>query len=127
MNRGIRLGEFPACRAATERSDRMPLGTRLRQMFGLPSDEPRERGDEQVILKNFLHRYEAEVAQTVLDAHDIPSHIMAEDVGGMNPLLLVGSGGIRLYVRRDHAEKALRLLEGKSPPNNWSLDAPSDE
>lgn len=104
----------------------MAFGTQLRKMFGLIAPEPQERGDEQVILKNFLHRYEAEVAKTLLDANDIPSFIMADDVAGMNPLLMIGGGGVRLYVRRDHFEKALRLMENQSPLEETSPDTPEN-
>jgi hypothetical protein len=95
-------------------------------MFGLSSPEPQERGDDQVILKNFQHRYEAEVAKTLLDANDIPSFIMADDVAGMNPLLMVGGGGVRLYVRRDHFEKALQLIENRSMPEETLPDSPEN-
>ena len=64
----------------------------------------------QVCIKTYLHRYEADLARALLASGGIPSLIVADDAGGMQPHMLFGTGGVRLWVSDDRAEEAGQLL-----------------
>jgi hypothetical protein len=67
---------------------------------------------ELVVIGTFLNRIDAEVAQGALEAAAIESMISGDDAGGLRPGL--GSGGTRLLVRRDDAERAGSILSESS-------------
>jgi hypothetical protein len=105
----------------------MSFSARLKERFSklLVPESPR-KPDEPIVVKTFANRIEAEIAKSLLDANDIPAYIAAPDVGGTNPLLMVGDIGVRLFVRRDHAEKALRLMESQTSVSDSAGETPED-
>jgi hypothetical protein len=71
-------------------------------------------GDTRLVtIKTYFDRLEAEFAKSLLEAYDVESLIAADDCGGMRPYLGIGSGGARLLVREEDAERALKLLEAR--------------
>lgn len=66
---------------------------------------------ELVAVKSFRNRLEAEFAKNLLDEHDIPSFISAEDAGGMRPPPFSFEPGVRLIVRSIDLIPARRLLK----------------
>ena len=72
-----------------------------------------------VCAKVFNSRYEAEVARKILESHNIPSMIWADDAGGMRPDLVIHTGGAKLMVDLEDADEAASILEsfaGESSP-----------
>jgi hypothetical protein len=66
---------------------------------------------ELVVVGTFLNQIEADMAQGALEAADIESMISADDAGGLRPHLWMG--GVRLLVRAEDAEQAVKIL---NPP-----------
>ena len=66
--------------------------------------------DDIVVIRTFPNEITAQLAQAGLDARGIPSMLLRDDAGGMMPTLQF-LHGVRLAVRRDDAEIALRLLD----------------
>ena len=67
-----------------------------------------------VSVRTFDQRFEAELAQGLLEAEGIDSLILADDCGGQRPDLSVRMNGVQLLVREEDRERAgdiLRLLE----------------
>ena len=64
-----------------------------------------------VCVKTCLSKPEAEVAKTVLEANGIEVMTSTDDCGGMRPHLAFATGGIRLMVKQQDAQKALEILE----------------
>lgn len=71
--------------------------------------------DEIVVVRKYFSEIEAQIAQSVLEAHDIPSAILKDDAGGMLPAMHL-LYPVRLAVRGEDEEEALRLLT--SPPED---------
>ncbi len=65
---------------------------------------------EFVPVKTFGSRMEAELAKGLLETHDIPSFIRADDAGGMRPPPFQFSIGAQLIVRSIDLIPARRLL-----------------
>ncbi len=63
---------------------------------------------ELVVVKTFLNRFEAEIAQGALEAAGIDSLISADDAGGQELGLWVN--GVRLAVRAEDAGRAGAVL-----------------
>jgi hypothetical protein len=63
---------------------------------------------ELVVVGTFLNQIEAHMAQGALEAADIESMISADDAGGLRPHLWMG--GVRLLVRAEDAEQAVKIL-----------------
>ena len=63
---------------------------------------------ELVVVKTFLNRFEAEIAQGALEAAGIDSLISADDAGGQELGLWVN--GVRLTVRAEDAGRAHAVL-----------------
>ena len=66
---------------------------------------------ELICVKTFANRLEAELAKSVLESNAIKSSVSADDAGGMRPDLGFTSGGVKLFVLDENAERALELLE----------------
>lgn len=66
---------------------------------------------DPVCIKVFIHRYEAEMAQELLESAGINSFILSDDCGGMYPPLDLGKEGLRLMIRRVDLEEAREILE----------------
>ena len=61
-----------------------------------------------VVIRTYINDFEAEVAQTALEAAGIESMIQSDDCGGMRPHLWMG--GIELLVRPEDAGNANEIL-----------------
>ena len=64
-----------------------------------------------ICIKTYGSRPEAELAKGFLEFEGIKAMVFADDVGGMNPALLWSTGGARLLVKKEDAQKANELLE----------------
>ncbi|HEX4004428.1 MAG TPA: DUF2007 domain-containing protein [Candidatus Acidoferrales bacterium] len=67
---------------------------------------------ELVVVRDFLNKMEAELAQGALQAAGIHSIVSADDAGGTEPGLWMG--GVRLLVRAEDAKNAEEVLGPKS-------------
>ena len=67
--------------------------------------EDRER---LVVIRTFLNRIDAELAQGSLEASGIDAMVAADDAEGNQPQLWMG--GVRLLVREEDAEDAGKVL-----------------
>ena len=65
---------------------------------------------EQVAIKAFLHKYEAEMAKGLLDQAKIVSIILSDDCGEARASLSFGQT-IKLMVRKEDLEKAKEVLK----------------
>ena len=63
-----------------------------------------------VCIKTCNNRIEAELDKSFLDSQGIQSMISADDAGGLRPDLLWATGGVRLLVKQEDAERALEML-----------------
>jgi hypothetical protein len=66
------------------------------------------RQNEPVVIRTFINMFEAEVAQSALEAAGIASVIRADDCGGLRPHLQLG--GIDLLVRPEDSAEAEHVL-----------------
>ena len=57
------------------------------------------------------------MAKALLEDNGIRASVTADDAGGMRPDLAFTTGGVKLFVLSDNAEKALALLEA---PGRWT-------
>ena len=64
---------------------------------------------ELVVVRTFLNPFDAELAKSVLEAAEIQSIVQADDAGGLQPGLWVGTG-VQLLVRTEDAERADEVL-----------------
>ena len=67
--------------------------------------EDRER---LVVVRTFLNRIDADLAQGALEASGIDAMVAADDAEGNQPGLWMG--GVRLIVREEDAEEAGKIL-----------------
>ncbi len=65
---------------------------------------------ELVCVKTYNNRLDAELDKSFLDSEGIQAMISADDAGGLRPDLLWATGGVRLLVKEEDAEKALGML-----------------
>lgn len=72
---------------------------------------------ELVAVGTFLNRFQAEVAQSALDAAGIESLIRADDAGGLRPAMTFGIN-VEIVVRAEDAARAEEILTSTatSPP-----------
>jgi hypothetical protein len=75
--------------------------------------------NELVVIRDFSHEYEAELARVLLEAADIPSVFIREWGEGL------GTGRVRLSVRRADVDAAVEALE-PAPQTSLDEDAPPD-
>ncbi len=64
-----------------------------------------------VVVKTFMYRHEAEIAQAFLSGHDIESVVQADDCAGMRHHLSFVQDGVKLLVRESDLEAAQKALE----------------
>jgi len=72
--------------------------------------------DKETVLKTYIHRYEADIAQGLLDEKGIDNMISDEDVGGFRTGMIIGDT-IKLIVNEKDLKKskeAIKIL-GESP------------
>jgi hypothetical protein len=70
---------------------------------------PGEMEGEPVEVARFVHRQDAELAQSLLEANDIDAIVAADDCG--NAYAGVAPGSIRLLVEADDEERAREVLQ----------------
>ena len=72
--------------------------------------------DAVFVIRTFANELNAQVAQAVLEAHDIPSALIRDDAGGALPFLST-LHPVRLAVREEDVELAVQLLapDGDDP------------
>jgi hypothetical protein len=63
---------------------------------------------ELVVLRDFLNKAEAEIAQGALESEGVESMIQADDAGGEEPGLWMG--GVKLLVRPEDVKLANEIL-----------------
>ena len=63
-----------------------------------------------VCVKTFADRLQADMARSLLESNGITASVSADDMGGMRPDLAFTSGGVKLFVLDDNADKALEIL-----------------
>ena len=63
-----------------------------------------------VVVREFLNRFEADVAKSALDAAGINAIVLADDAGGMRPGMWMGSA-VRLLVHAGDRERAMEILD----------------
>ena len=68
--------------------------------------------DEIVVIRTYVSEMEAQVAQLVLAAHEIPAVLLRDDAGGMLPAMRL-LFPVRLAVRRDQEGLAKRVLDSE--------------
>jgi len=68
--------------------------------------------DEIVIVGRYSNELEAQIAQAVLEANEIPCALLRDDAGGMLPSMSL-LYPTRLAVRSEDEEEALRLLSDR--------------
>jgi hypothetical protein len=69
--------------------------------------------DAIILLKKFRSDFEAQLAKTKLESEGIPSMVMSDDAGGMEPQFQF-IRGVSLMVRREDAEAAREILEAET-------------
>jgi hypothetical protein len=62
-----------------------------------------------VCIKKYNNRLDAEMAKNYLEVYEIEATINVDDAGGAYPFPL--SGGVKLKVRKEDAQKAIEVLE----------------
>lgn len=63
------------------------------------------------IIRTFLNRHEAEMAQGLLNESGITSIILADDAGGYRPHLSLSMGNVKLLVKKDDFDNAKAILK----------------
>lgn len=66
---------------------------------------------EEIILKTYRTRTEAELDKVFLESNGIKSFVAADDGGGFLPYLLNGTGFIKLVVAKNDFLKACEVLK----------------
>lgn len=61
-----------------------------------------------IVIRTYLNRIDAELAQGALGAADIESMIGADDAGGLRPGMWMS--GVKLLVRAEDAKRAASIL-----------------
>ena len=72
--------------------------------------------EKEIVLKTFIHRYEADIAKGLLDEKGIDNMISDEDVGGFRTGMIIGDT-IKLIVNEKDLKKAKKVIKilGESP------------
>jgi hypothetical protein len=83
-----------------------------------------------VVIRKYPTMIEAQLAQATLQASEIPAIVLADNGGGMLPMLQIAFP-IRLAVRSEHADEAREILdeieagEGEAPEGGIPLPPPA--
>lgn len=78
---------------------------------------------DTVCIETFPNHIEAGLAQSLLEEYGIKTMLTSDDAGGMRPDLAFTSGGFRLFVLQENAERALSILqEARSHRDDLPLD-----
>ena len=78
---------------------------------------------DTVCIETFPNHMAAGLAQALLEDCGIKTMISSDDAGGMRPDLGFTSGGVRLFVLQENAERALAILnEARSGREDLPLE-----
>jgi len=66
--------------------------------------------EKEVVLKTYIHRYEADIAKGLLDEKGIDNMISDEDVGGFRTGMIIGDT-IKLIVNEKDLKKASETIK----------------
>ena len=66
--------------------------------------------DKEIVLKTYIHRYEAELAKGLLDEQQIENMISDDDVGGFRPGMIVGQA-VQLIVNEKDLIRAKEVIK----------------
>lgn len=80
--------------------------------------------EKEIILKTYIHRYEADIAKGLLDEKGIDNMISDEDVGGFRTGMIIGDT-IKLIVNEKDLEKAKEVIKILGDPPSVKNSAPS--
>ena len=80
--------------------------------------------EKEIILKTYIHRYEADIAKGLLDEKGIDNMISDEDVGGFRTGMIIGDT-IKLIVNEKDLEKAKEVIKILGDPPSGKNSAPS--
>jgi hypothetical protein len=69
--------------------------------------------DDLVVLSTFNNHIQADLARSALDAMGIESMVRADDAGGEQPGLWIGTG-VQVLVREGDAELAKMVISGSA-------------
>lgn len=67
-----------------------------------------------ICVKTYTNRVEAELAKGFLKTSSIEAIVSADDCGGVRPELGLGTGGVRLLVKKEDIQRALKVLENSN-------------
>jgi hypothetical protein len=67
---------------------------------------------DQVVIRRFSYRHEAEVARSFLDGHGIAARVTSDDCGSVDPALGLVRGAC-LVVADENAARAVELLDSR--------------
>jgi hypothetical protein len=70
------------------------------------------RHSELVVVRTFNDRFEAQLAQSALEAAEIESLVRSDDAGGLRPHMALLTG-VELLVRSEDAQAARQILDTK--------------
>jgi len=68
-----------------------------------------------IAVKTYSNLFDAEVAQTALEAAGIECMVRSDDGGGMRPGLWMGNG-VDLVVRKEDVQRATEVLDTPAEP-----------
>lgn len=80
---------------------------------------------KHVTLKTYPHRHMAELDKALLESKNIHVLVQGDDLSGFAPGRNV-SGGIRLLVPKDQAEKAMKIIKKAMKPKPAKKTTPKD-
>jgi hypothetical protein len=63
------------------------------------------------VVGSYVYRHEAQFAQARLEAEGIEAFVVGDDAGGMGPGIGLSTGGIRVCVAPEDAQRAAELLK----------------
>jgi len=72
--------------------------------------------EKEVVLRTYIHRFEADIAKGLLDGKGIDNMISDEDIGGFRTGMIIGDT-IKLIVNEKDLKKAKEAIKilGESP------------
>ena len=74
--------------------------------------------DAPVEIARFLDVRQAELALSVLNGSGIDGYLDQPFTGSIAPHYMLGSGGVRLFVRAEDADRATALLNAPETPSS---------
>ena len=66
--------------------------------------------DEFVLLTSFLVVNQADMARMLLESEELDCFLTNDCISTANPFLGPATGGVELWVRKEHCEEAIRIL-----------------